>query len=139
MGLDMGRGAVLRKAAALKQPFGDAVGPGPRPLPAAHTSSRGAAFGHRRGADISVFVAGSSSPARPGTPLAACGTPPPPPPRPPSRPKLPPGKPAVADLVGAALRLGVRGWLELSELRNEAHEGKGGTRAGGCFPGFAQG
>ncbi|XP_035420308.1 SH3-containing GRB2-like protein 3-interacting protein 1 [Cygnus atratus] len=41
---------------------------------------------------------GSSSPARPGTPLAACGTPPPPPPRPPSRPKLPPGKPAVADL-----------------------------------------
>ncbi|XP_064003525.1 SH3-containing GRB2-like protein 3-interacting protein 1 isoform X6 [Pogoniulus pusillus] len=42
---------------------------------------------------------GSSSPARPGTPLAACGTPPPPPPRPPSRPKLPPGKPtAVADV-----------------------------------------
>ncbi|XP_015146584.1 SH3-containing GRB2-like protein 3-interacting protein 1 isoform X1 [Gallus gallus] len=41
---------------------------------------------------------GSSSPARPGTPLAACGTPPPPPPRPPSRPKLPPGKPSVADL-----------------------------------------
>uniref|UniRef100_A0A8C9L9A0 SH3-containing GRB2-like protein 3-interacting protein 1 n=1 Tax=Pavo cristatus TaxID=9049 RepID=A0A8C9L9A0_PAVCR len=40
----------------------------------------------------------SSSPARPGTPLAACGTPPPPPPRPPSRPKLPPGKPSVADL-----------------------------------------
>ncbi|XP_015726317.1 SH3-containing GRB2-like protein 3-interacting protein 1 isoform X9 [Coturnix japonica] len=41
---------------------------------------------------------GSSSPARPGTPLAACSTPPPPPPRPPSRPKLPPGKPSVADL-----------------------------------------
>ncbi|NXG48950.1 SGIP1 protein, partial [Psilopogon haemacephalus] len=41
---------------------------------------------------------GSTS-ARPGTPLAACGTPPPPPPRPPSRPKLPPGKPtAVADV-----------------------------------------
>ncbi|XP_042660505.1 SH3-containing GRB2-like protein 3-interacting protein 1 isoform X4 [Tyto alba] len=43
-------------------------------------------------------TSGSSSPARPGTPLAACGTPPPPPPRPPSRPKLPPGKPAVADV-----------------------------------------
>ncbi|XP_067156610.1 SH3-containing GRB2-like protein 3-interacting protein 1 [Apteryx mantelli] len=40
---------------------------------------------------------GASSPARPATPLAACGTPPPPPPRPPSRPKLPPGKPAVGD------------------------------------------
>ncbi|NWH27467.1 SGIP1 protein, partial [Grus americana] len=44
------------------------------------------------------FVAGSSSPARPGTPLATCGTPPPPPPRPPSRPKLPPGKPTVTDV-----------------------------------------
>ncbi|XP_010189435.1 PREDICTED: SH3-containing GRB2-like protein 3-interacting protein 1, partial [Mesitornis unicolor] len=43
-------------------------------------------------------TSGSSSPARPGTPLAACGTPPPPPPRPPSRPKLPPGKPPVADV-----------------------------------------
>ncbi|NXV32809.1 SGIP1 protein, partial [Rissa tridactyla] len=43
-------------------------------------------------------TSGSSSPARPGTPLAACGTPPPPPPRPPSRPKLPPGKPTVADV-----------------------------------------
>ncbi|NWV01077.1 SGIP1 protein, partial [Upupa epops] len=43
-------------------------------------------------------TSGSSSPARPGTPLAACSTPPPPPPRPPSRPKLPPGKPAVADV-----------------------------------------
>ncbi|XP_041886878.1 SH3-containing GRB2-like protein 3-interacting protein 1 isoform X10 [Corvus kubaryi] len=41
---------------------------------------------------------GSSSPARPGTPLATCGTPPPPPPRPPSRPKLPPGKPPVSDV-----------------------------------------
>uniref|UniRef100_A0A8C3DSR2 SH3-containing GRB2-like protein 3-interacting protein 1 n=1 Tax=Corvus moneduloides TaxID=1196302 RepID=A0A8C3DSR2_CORMO len=41
----------------------------------------------------------SSSPARPGTPLATCGTPPPPPPRPPSRPKLPPGKPPVSDVV----------------------------------------
>ncbi|KAM4773444.1 SH3-containing GRB2-like protein 3-interacting protein 1 isoform 9-T12 [Cyanocitta cristata] len=40
----------------------------------------------------------SSSPARPGTPLATCGTPPPPPPRPPSRPKLPPGKPPVSDV-----------------------------------------
>ncbi|NWH40827.1 SGIP1 protein, partial [Chloropsis hardwickii] len=40
----------------------------------------------------------SSSPARPGTPLAPCGTPPPPPPRPPSRPKLPPGKPPVSDV-----------------------------------------
>ncbi|XP_064520980.1 SH3-containing GRB2-like protein 3-interacting protein 1 isoform X2 [Pseudopipra pipra] len=43
-------------------------------------------------------TSGSSSPARPGTPLATCGTPPPPPPRPPSRPKLPPGKPPVADV-----------------------------------------
>ncbi|NWR61647.1 SGIP1 protein, partial [Bucorvus abyssinicus] len=43
-------------------------------------------------------TSGSSSPARPGTPLAACSTPPPPPPRPPSRPKLPPGKPTVADV-----------------------------------------
>ncbi|NXO61888.1 SGIP1 protein, partial [Phainopepla nitens] len=43
-------------------------------------------------------ASGSSSPARPGTPLAACGTPPPPPPRPPSRPKLPPGKPPVSDV-----------------------------------------
>ncbi|NXJ72082.1 SGIP1 protein, partial [Rostratula benghalensis] len=43
-------------------------------------------------------TSGSSSPARPGTPLAACGTPPPPPPRPPSRPKLPPGKPSVTDV-----------------------------------------
>ncbi|NXE77862.1 SGIP1 protein, partial [Cochlearius cochlearius] len=43
-------------------------------------------------------TSGSSSPARPGTPLAACSTPPPPPPRPPSRPKLPPGKPGVADV-----------------------------------------
>ncbi|NXX82400.1 SGIP1 protein, partial [Urocolius indicus] len=43
-------------------------------------------------------TSGSSSPARPGTPLAACSTPPPPPPRPPSRPKLPPGKPGVADM-----------------------------------------
>ncbi|OPJ76955.1 SH3-containing GRB2-like protein 3-interacting protein 1 isoform C [Patagioenas fasciata monilis] len=43
-------------------------------------------------------TSGSSSPARPGTPLAACSTPPPPPPRPPSRPKLPPGKPSVTDV-----------------------------------------
>ncbi|NWI43795.1 SGIP1 protein, partial [Picathartes gymnocephalus] len=43
-------------------------------------------------------ASGSSSPARPGTPLATCGTPPPPPPRPPSRPKLPPGKPPVSDV-----------------------------------------
>ncbi|XP_051481497.1 SH3-containing GRB2-like protein 3-interacting protein 1 [Apus apus] len=50
-------------------------------------------------------TSGSSSPARPGTPLATCstplatcGTPPPPPPRPPSRPKLPPGKPPVSDV-----------------------------------------
>uniref|UniRef100_A0A8V0ZQD4 SH3-containing GRB2-like protein 3-interacting protein 1 n=1 Tax=Gallus gallus TaxID=9031 RepID=A0A8V0ZQD4_CHICK len=51
----------------------------------------------RTGSPLTV-APGSSSPARPGTPLAACGTPPPPPPRPPSRPKLPPGKPSVADL-----------------------------------------
>ncbi|XP_040421296.1 SH3-containing GRB2-like protein 3-interacting protein 1 isoform X3 [Cygnus olor] len=51
----------------------------------------------RTGSPLTV-APGSSSPARPGTPLAACGTPPPPPPRPPSRPKLPPGKPAVTDL-----------------------------------------
>ncbi|KAM3914140.1 SH3-containing GRB2-like protein 3-interacting protein 1 [Leptodactylus fuscus] len=40
---------------------------------------------------------GTSSPARPATPLACSTTPPPPPPRPPSRPKVPPGKPAVTD------------------------------------------
>ncbi|XP_049663469.1 SH3-containing GRB2-like protein 3-interacting protein 1 isoform X11 [Accipiter gentilis] len=51
----------------------------------------------RTGSPLTVGI-GSSSPARPGTPLAACGTPPPPPPRPPSRPKLPPGKPTVADV-----------------------------------------
>ncbi|KAM7107162.1 SH3-containing GRB2-like protein 3-interacting protein 1 isoform 2-T2 [Ciconia maguari] len=51
----------------------------------------------RTGSPLTVGI-GSSSPARPGTPLATCGTPPPPPPRPPSRPKLPPGKPAVADV-----------------------------------------
>ncbi|XP_037259914.1 SH3-containing GRB2-like protein 3-interacting protein 1 isoform X17 [Falco naumanni] len=50
----------------------------------------------RTGSPLTVGI-GSSSPARPGTPLATCGTPPPPPPRPPSRPKLPPGKP-VADV-----------------------------------------
>ncbi|KAM9008678.1 SH3-containing GRB2-like protein 3-interacting protein 1 isoform 3-T3 [Ara ararauna] len=49
------------------------------------------------GSPLTVGI-GSSSPARPGTPLATCSTPPPPPPRPPSRPKLPPGKPAVADV-----------------------------------------
>ncbi len=43
---------------------------------------------------------GSSSPARPSTPLATSSSPPPPPPpRPPSRPKLPPGKPSVGDVV----------------------------------------
>ncbi|TRY54601.1 hypothetical protein DNTS_001595, partial [Danionella cerebrum] len=42
---------------------------------------------------------GSSSPARPSTPLAtSCSPPPPPPPRPSSRPKLPPGKPSVGDV-----------------------------------------
>ncbi|XP_064520985.1 SH3-containing GRB2-like protein 3-interacting protein 1 isoform X7 [Pseudopipra pipra] len=51
----------------------------------------------RTGSPLPVGI-GSSSPARPGTPLATCGTPPPPPPRPPSRPKLPPGKPPVADV-----------------------------------------
>nr|DBA17812.1 TPA: hypothetical protein GDO54_016132 [Pyxicephalus adspersus] len=44
-------------------------------------------------------ASGTSSPARPATPLAICSTtPPPPPPRPPSRPKLPPGKPTVTDV-----------------------------------------
>ncbi|GAB0193263.1 SH3-containing GRB2-like protein 3-interacting protein 1 [Grus japonensis] len=51
----------------------------------------------RTGSPLTVGI-GSSSPARPGTPLATCGTPPPPPPRPPSRPKLPPGKPTVTDM-----------------------------------------
>ncbi|OPJ76954.1 SH3-containing GRB2-like protein 3-interacting protein 1 isoform B [Patagioenas fasciata monilis] len=51
----------------------------------------------RTGSPLTVGT-GSSSPARPGTPLAACSTPPPPPPRPPSRPKLPPGKPSVTDV-----------------------------------------
>uniref|UniRef100_A0A8C1C835 SH3-containing GRB2-like protein 3-interacting protein 1 n=1 Tax=Cyprinus carpio carpio TaxID=630221 RepID=A0A8C1C835_CYPCA len=42
---------------------------------------------------------GSSSPARPSTPLdTSSSPPPPPPPRPPSRPKLPPGKPSVGDV-----------------------------------------
>ncbi|XP_019383976.1 PREDICTED: SH3-containing GRB2-like protein 3-interacting protein 1 isoform X3 [Gavialis gangeticus] len=53
----------------------------------------------RTGSPLTVGI-GSSSPARPATPLAACSstTPPPPPPRPPSRPKLPPGKPGVGDV-----------------------------------------
>ncbi|KAM8930136.1 SH3-containing GRB2-like protein 3-interacting protein 1 [Pelodytes ibericus] len=45
-------------------------------------------------------ASGTSSPARPATPLAICSTtPPPPPPRPSSRPKLPPGKPGVTDVT----------------------------------------
>nr|XP_023662331.1 SH3-containing GRB2-like protein 3-interacting protein 1 isoform X4 [Paramormyrops kingsleyae] len=45
-------------------------------------------------------ASGSSSPARPATPLAASSpTPPPPPPRPSSRPKLPPGKPSIGDVA----------------------------------------
>ncbi|NXD30527.1 SGIP1 protein, partial [Spelaeornis formosus] len=75
------------------------LGPGPRATPPppppptyrAVVASPGPAAG-------SGSASGSSSPARPGTPLAACGTPPPPPPRPPSRPKLPPGKPPVSDV-----------------------------------------
>uniref|UniRef100_A0A8B9L5G0 SH3GL interacting endocytic adaptor 1b n=1 Tax=Astyanax mexicanus TaxID=7994 RepID=A0A8B9L5G0_ASTMX len=49
---------------------------------------------------ISVFVlfSGTSSPARPGTPLSAGSPIPPLPPRPSSRPKLPPGKPNVGEL-----------------------------------------
>ncbi|XP_041417293.1 SH3-containing GRB2-like protein 3-interacting protein 1 isoform X7 [Xenopus laevis] len=44
-------------------------------------------------------TSGTSSPARPATPLAICSTtPPPPPPRPPSRPKPPPAKPGVTDV-----------------------------------------
>ncbi|XP_016346863.1 SH3-containing GRB2-like protein 3-interacting protein 1 isoform X4 [Sinocyclocheilus anshuiensis] len=50
-------------------------------------------------AGTSVNESGSSSPARPSTPLATSSSPPPPPPpRPPSRPKLPPGKPSVGDM-----------------------------------------
>nr|XP_030135673.3 SH3-containing GRB2-like protein 3-interacting protein 1 isoform X3 [Taeniopygia guttata] len=65
--------------------------PPPPPTYRAVVSSPGPAAG-------SGSASGSSSPARPGTPLATCGTPPPPPPRPPSRPKLPPGKPPVSDV-----------------------------------------
>ncbi|NWW76726.1 SGIP1 protein, partial [Climacteris rufus] len=79
-------------------------GPGPRATPPppppptyrAVVSSPGP--GASTGSTSAPSVAGSSSPARPGTPLATCGTPPPPPPRPPSRPKLPPGKPPVSDV-----------------------------------------
>ncbi|KAM6456317.1 SH3-containing GRB2-like protein 3-interacting protein 1 isoform 9-T9 [Liasis olivaceus] len=48
------------------------------------------------GSPLTIGV-GSSSPARPATPLTTCSstTPPPPPPRPLSRPKFPPGKPGV--------------------------------------------
>uniref|UniRef100_A0A8C0UGY0 SH3-containing GRB2-like protein 3-interacting protein 1 n=1 Tax=Cyanistes caeruleus TaxID=156563 RepID=A0A8C0UGY0_CYACU len=66
----------------------------PRPFPTGSNSGA-----EPVGCSQLPFVAGSSSPARPGTPLATCGTPPPPPPRPPSRPKLPPGKPPVSDVV----------------------------------------
>uniref|UniRef100_H0ZIL6 MHD domain-containing protein n=1 Tax=Taeniopygia guttata TaxID=59729 RepID=H0ZIL6_TAEGU len=72
--------------------------PPPPPTYRAVVSSPGPAAG-------SGSASGSSSPARPGTPLATCGTPPPPPPRPPSRPKLPPGKPPVSDVVRG------QGWL----------------------------
>uniref|UniRef100_A0A8C3NG34 SH3-containing GRB2-like protein 3-interacting protein 1 n=1 Tax=Geospiza parvula TaxID=87175 RepID=A0A8C3NG34_GEOPR len=58
----------------------------------------------------------SSSPARPGTPLAPCGTPPPPPPRPPSRPKLPPGKPPVSDVVRGQ---GLGAWQGGARAENE--------------------
>uniref|UniRef100_A0A672UUS1 SH3-containing GRB2-like protein 3-interacting protein 1 n=1 Tax=Strigops habroptila TaxID=2489341 RepID=A0A672UUS1_STRHB len=89
----------------------------PRPFP---TGSKWARGGQLRiqPAVHSWFssVAGSSSPARPGTPLATCSTPPPPPPRPPSRPKLPPGKPAVADVVS---RLGLMGSTPLPRCWGE--------------------
>ncbi|NXI43282.1 SGIP1 protein, partial [Galbula dea] len=76
--------------------LGQRATPPPPPPPTYRTvvSSPGPGTGSGTGS-----ASGSSSPARPGTPLAACSTPPPPPPRPPSRPKLPPGKPtAVTDV-----------------------------------------
>uniref|UniRef100_A0A8C3TT63 SH3GL interacting endocytic adaptor 1 n=1 Tax=Catharus ustulatus TaxID=91951 RepID=A0A8C3TT63_CATUS len=71
--------------------------PPPPPTYRAVVSSPGPGLGGGPG-DRPAWLC-SSSPARPGTPLATCGTPPPPPPRPPSRPKLPPGKPPVSDVV----------------------------------------
>ncbi|NXR70520.1 SGIP1 protein, partial [Rhadina sibilatrix] len=74
-------------------------GPGPRatPPPPPPPTYRAVVSSPGPGASTGS-ASGSSSPARPGTPLATCGTPPPPPPRPPSRPKLPPGKPPVSDV-----------------------------------------
>nr|XP_033773088.1 SH3-containing GRB2-like protein 3-interacting protein 1 isoform X8 [Geotrypetes seraphini] len=74
----------------------------PRPLPAGTPPplppKNVPATPPRTGSPLTVGL-GSSSPARPATPLVSCSpTPPPPPPRPPSRPKLPPGKPAVGDV-----------------------------------------
>ncbi|XP_036410626.1 SH3-containing GRB2-like protein 3-interacting protein 1 isoform X2 [Megalops cyprinoides] len=67
--------------------------PPPPPTYRAVVSSPGPCSGTGTGS-------GSSSPARPATPLAGSSpTPPPPPPRPPSRPKLPPGKPSVGDVT----------------------------------------
>ncbi|NWR93473.1 SGIP1 protein, partial [Furnarius figulus] len=77
---------------------GQRATPPPPPPPTYRTVVSSPGPGSTSGCSQLPFVAGSSSPARPGTPLATCGTPPPPPPRPPSRPKLPPGKPPVADV-----------------------------------------
>ncbi|KAF1585988.1 SH3-containing GRB2-like protein 3-interacting protein 1, partial [Eudyptes moseleyi] len=75
--------------------LGQRATPPPPPPPTYRTVVSSPGLGASSGTGS---TSGSSSPARPGTPLAACSTPPPPPPRPPSRPKLPPGKPAVADV-----------------------------------------
>ncbi|XP_077189537.1 SH3-containing GRB2-like protein 3-interacting protein 1 isoform X10 [Paroedura picta] len=85
------------------QPANPSVESPPRPFPAGTPPplppKNIPATPPRTGSPLTVGV-GSSSPARPATPLAACSstTPPPPPPRPPSRPKLPPGKPGVGDV-----------------------------------------
>lgn len=84
---------------------------------------------------VCLFLAGSSSPARPGTPLAPCGTPPPPPPRPPSRPKLPPGKPPVSDVVrgqGWGHGRAVPGWrVAFPEWNGAAERGSQRGHRGG--------
>ncbi|MBN3288121.1 SGIP1 protein, partial [Polyodon spathula] len=80
--------------------------PPPPPPPTYRTvvSSPGPCSGTSTGSGFLLLISrclfiGSSSPARPTTPLASSSpTPPPPPPRPPSRPKLPPGKPGAGDV-----------------------------------------
>uniref|UniRef100_A0A8C3TQJ6 SH3-containing GRB2-like protein 3-interacting protein 1 n=1 Tax=Catharus ustulatus TaxID=91951 RepID=A0A8C3TQJ6_CATUS len=92
--------ALCHPPATLPIPRGDSCPSSPSSSPRGSSQAQ-LMVGTARRALTAPSVAGSSSPARPGTPLATCGTPPPPPPRPPSRPKLPPGKPPVSDVVRA--------------------------------------